>query len=84
MATIARTTRASMLEDISYFKLGSLMLSYNFDGNWMKKAHISSLGLSFSVSNLFIITDYDGIDPETPGAVYPIPRTYSMGVSVGF
>ena len=34
--------------------------------------------------NLFIITDYDGIDPETPGAVYPIPRTYSMGVSVGF
>lgn len=84
MVTTSVITRASMLENISYFKLGSLMLSYNFDGNWMKKAHISSLGLSFSVSNLFIITDYDGIDPETPGAVYPIPRTYSMGVSVGF
>ena len=39
---------------------------------------------TFTVNNLLTITNYSGIDPETPGAVYPIPRTYTMGVSVGF
>lgn len=77
-------TKASMLEDVSYFKLGSLMIGYNFTGKWMQKAHINSLALSFSMSNLFTITNYSGIDPETPGAVYPTPRTFSMGLSVGF
>lgn len=77
-------TKASMLEDVSYFKLGSLLVGYNFTGSWMQKAHINSLALSFSVSNIFTITNYSGIDPETPGAVYPTPRTFSMGLSVGF
>ena len=84
MVTGSNITRASMMEDVSYFKLGSLLLSYNFGGNWMKRTPITSLTVSFSMSNLFTITDYSGIDPETPGAVYPTPRTYSMGVSVGF
>lgn len=76
--------KASMLENVSYFKLGSIMLGYNFVGKWMQKVHINSLALSFSMSNLFTITNYSGIDPETPGAVYPTPRTFSMGLSVGF
>lgn len=84
MITDNSITRASMLENVSYFKLGSILLSYNIEGEWMKRAHISSLGLSFSVSNVFTITNYSGIDPETPGAVYPTPRTFAMGVSVGF
>lgn len=85
MITSENITRASMLEKISYFKLNSLTLAYNFDhGLWMKKAGISSLGLSFNMTNLFTITDYKGIDPETPGTVYPAPRTFSFGMSVGF
>ena len=99
MVTTSVITRASMLENISYFKLGSLMLSYNFDGNWMKKAHISSLGLSFSVSNLFIITasDYLGYDPDNSTRLgdnnwganrqffsYPRPRTFTLGVNLTF
>lgn len=77
-------TRASMLENVSYFKLNSLMLSYNFAGEWLKRSFVRSLALSFSMNNLFTITNYSGIDPETPGAVYPSPRTFSLGVSVGF
>lgn len=84
MVTSESITRASMLENVSYFKLGSILLSYNFTGNWMKRAHVSSLALTFGVSNVFTITNYSGIDPETPGAVYPTPRTFSMGLSVGF
>lgn len=84
MVTNSAITRASMMENVSYFKLSSIMLTYNFDGKWMKRTPISSLSLSFTMSNLFTITDYSGIDPETPGAVYPTPRTFSMGLSVGF
>ena len=84
MVTSEYITRASMLEDVSYFKLNSLMINYNFEGKWMKRTPISSLSVSFTVNNLLTITNYSGIDPETPGAVYPIPRTYTVGVSVGF
>lgn len=84
MVTSESITRASMMEKVSYFKLSSLLLSYQFEGEWLRRARISSLGLSFGVNNLFTITDYSGIDPETPGAVYPTPRTFSMGLSVGF
>ena len=84
MITSRHITRASMMENVSYFKLNSLMVNYNFGGKWMKRTPISSLSVSFTVNNLLTITNYSGIDPETPGAVYPIPRTYTMGVSVGF
>lgn len=84
MVTSESVTRASMMENVSYFKLGSILLSYSMDYPWLKKALINSIVLSAGVSNVFTITNYDGIDPETPGAVYPQPRTYSMGLSVTF
>ncbi len=84
MVSSSVITDASQLEDVSYFKFGSLMLGYNFSKESLRKLRISSLGFSFSASNLLIITNYSGIDPETPGAVYPSPRTFSVGMSVGF
>ena len=84
MVTSDNITRASMMENVSYFKLGSIMLTYSMDYAWLKRAFINSIMLSGGVSNVFTITNYDGIDPETPGAVYPQPRTYSMGLSVNF
>ena len=84
MITSSLITRASMLENVSYFKLGSLMLSYYMDGQWIKRSFLNSVTLSASASNIFTITNYKGIDPETPGAVYPLARSYSFGVSVNF
>ena len=77
-------TQASMLEDVSYFKLGSASVSYSFDKKVISPLMLSSLAVSFTMNNLFTITDYSGIDPETPGAVYPMARTSTFGVSVGF
>lgn len=77
-------TQASMLEDVSYFKLGSASVSYSFDKKVISPLMLSSLAVSFTMNNLFTITDYSGIDPETPGAVYPLARTFTFGVSVGF
>ncbi len=76
-------TRASMFESASYFKVGSASLSYAFPNKITKFLGISSLTTSFTVNNLLILTDYSGLDPETPGAVYPIGRSYMFGLSLG-
>lgn len=84
MTTSEKITRASMMQDVSYFKLGSIMLSYMLETKWLRKAHIQNVSFTAGMSNIFTITSYTGIDPETPGAVYPQPRTYSFGLSVTF
>lgn len=82
--TTSTITDATMLKNISYLRVGSLTLSYNFPSDLIKRSKLQSLGCSFSVTNLFTLTNYDGIDPESAGAVYPITRSVSFGINVGF
>ncbi len=82
--TASTITQASMLANVSYLRIGSLMFSYSLAGQYLKKLHLESLGLSLSMSNLLTITNYKGIDPETPGAVYPLTRSVSFGINIGF
>lgn len=84
MVSSSFITRASRMQDISYLKLSSLMLSYTLDGKWLRKAHINSIAVNATMSNLYTFTNYKGLDPETPGAVYPQARTYSFGASISF
>ena len=63
----------------------NLYLNYSFpDAQWMRKARITSFGLTASVSNVCIFSNYSGIDPETPGAVYPQARNFTLGLNIGF
>ena len=80
-ATITNCTR---LEDVSYLKIGSISLIYDFPDAWARRLHLSSLSVSFTVNNIYTFTNYSGIDPETPGAVYPQSRAFSFGLSLGF
>ncbi len=84
MVSSSVITNASMMQSVSYFKLGSISLGYSLKESWIKKFWLSSLSLSVTMNNIFILTNYKGLDPETPGAVYPMARTYSMGISIGF
>lgn len=52
MITSSQITRASMLEKVSYFKLGSLLLGYNFENEWLK-GHISVHWHYHSVSAIY-------------------------------
>jgi len=40
------------------------------------------------VSNVFVITDYDGLDPEVAGGIdnnfYPRARTFLFGIDLNF
>ena len=74
-------------KDASYFRCKSMMVSYNFDMPWMKKVGIRQLQLSLSAYNLFTITGYKWGDPENRASSspdYPLTRTYTAGLKVGF
>lgn len=53
------------LKDGAYLRLNNLTLGYNFNTKKMGfEKWISTLRLSVTGQNLFVITDYDGYDPE--------------------
>ena len=73
-----------LLEDVSYLKFSSISLTYSFPERWTKAMKIGGLSASFLMNNLFTITNYSGIDPETSGAVYPPSRSFTFSLSLSF
>lgn len=70
-------------DDASYFKLSSVSVSYAVPDKWIRHIGISSLGVSFTANNLLMITGFKGLNPETPGAVYPTGKSYNFGINIG-
>ena len=72
------------LENASFIRCENIVLTYNFN-NLIKNAR---LRVSGSVNNAFIITKYDGQDPENFNAIdnnfYPRPRTFVLGLNLDF
>jgi TonB-linked SusC/RagA family outer membrane protein len=53
---------------VFYIALKNARLSYSLQKNWTKKLGISSLSFNISATNLFYITNYKGVNPESPTA----------------
>ncbi len=80
------------VEDASFLKLDYLSLGYNFNTDGLK--WFSNLKIYFASNNVFTITGYSGIDPETrvDGTsfgidyfnVYPKTRTFTFGINATF
>jgi len=72
------------VENASFLKMDNIQLSYNFG----KITKWCSLNVSAMVQNVFTITNYTGVDPETSGGidmtVYPRPRIYSLTIGLDF
>lgn len=56
------------VEDGSFLRLKNLVIGYTFPKRVLQKAGISNLRLYVQGENLFTITGYDGLDPETTNA----------------
>lgn len=73
------------IQDASFFRLDNLSVGYLFPGIINGKAN---LRVSGTVTNAFVISQYDGIDPEISGGIdnrlYPRPRTYVLGINLQF
>ncbi|GAA0892376.1 SusC/RagA family TonB-linked outer membrane protein [Fulvivirga kasyanovii] len=53
------------IEDGSWIRMRDISLSYNLPSSTLSKLPFSAVSIGFTARNLFLITDYTGIDPET-------------------
>jgi TonB-linked SusC/RagA family outer membrane protein len=68
------------LSNANYIRLQNLSLSYDLPISWAKSIGMQSCKLYARGQNLFLITKYDGIDPETPGlGVMPPQKIFTIG-----
>ena len=71
------------VRNASFLRVDHLTFGYNFNevlGDFLR--------LSFTIQNPIVLSNYEGIDPETSNGidnnVYPRPRTFVFGVNVEF
>ncbi len=73
------------LENASFLRCDNITLGYTWENLLANKLRLRVYG---AVQNPFIITKYDGLDPEVQGGidnnVYPRSRTYSVGLVATF
>jgi TonB-linked SusC/RagA family outer membrane protein len=67
-----------VIEDGSWVRLREVSLTYRMPLSWFENLPISSMNAGISGRNLFLITPYTGIDPETnlSGAARSLGRDY--------
>ena len=81
------------LSKADYLRLSQVRLTYRFPDKWIQSKINGGLDLSVSASNLFTLTNYNGIDPEgnfrlsggatgtgTDYGTYPSIRTYNLSI----
>ena len=73
------------IENASFLKMDNITLGYTFSKIFNDKA---TLRLSTGMQNVFVITEYSGLDPEVFGGIdntiYPRPRTILFGANIKF
>lgn len=85
-----KNTRQSdrYIENGSYLRIKNITLGYTLPKSLMKKIQLTSARFYLSGQNIFTFTKYNGFDPEvgTNGIdnnVYPVTRTFTLGVNLG-
>ena len=82
----------SNIENISFLRLKQLVLGYTLPATWFKSKFIKSVNVYLSGENLFMLTNYSGLDPEVidpytgkdDGSQYPLNRKLTLGINVKF
>jgi TonB-linked SusC/RagA family outer membrane protein len=72
------------IEDGSYLKIKNLVVGYTVPQKMIDKLKIRSLRFYVQGQDLITITKYTGADPEGLGYPYPLPRTFTFGLNLGF
>lgn len=83
------------VESASYFRIRNITIGYNIPKKLIERVKIQSLRLYGGVQNAFTSTKYLGYNPEVSGyenaltggvdyGSYPLARTYTIGLNIGF
>lgn len=74
-------------KNVRYLKLRNLEIGYTIPKHILQKALISDLRVYVAGTNLFTLTNANGIDPETTegnGLAYPTTRVVNIGLNLKF
>lgn len=72
------------VQNASFLRMDNINFGYDF-GEVIGKG--TNLRATANVQNVFVVTKYEGIDPEVQGIdnnYYPRPRTFTIGLNLGF
>ncbi len=88
------------VQNASFVRLKNIKIGYSVPQSVLSKVKFHSLYFYLQATNLFTITGYDGIDPEVglqsyssdyrnldmgvDRGIYPLPRTFTIGMNVNF
>lgn len=82
-AYINQNRSDASFSNTSFIRLKNISLSYQFPKSVVDKLKLQNLQLYVQAQNLLIITDYEIMDPETPGNLPPI-RMVTGGINFSF
>ncbi|OWR14924.1 SusC/RagA family TonB-linked outer membrane protein [Chryseobacterium sp. VAUSW3] len=75
----------AFVEDASFLRMDNLSLGYNFGDIFGGSSNLKVYGMA---QNVFVVTDYSGVDPEIFGNIdngfYQRPKVYSLGLNFQF
>jgi iron complex outermembrane receptor protein len=75
------------MERADFLRMDFLSIGYDF-GKLKLFSEKIGLNATFVVNNVFVLTQYKGLDPEIGGGIdnniYPRPRIYSLNLSFDF
>ena len=82
----------SRIEKVNYLRLKTLSLGYNVPAKALKRSGLSGIRIFFTGENLFLWTNYSGLDPEVVSlgdgvdglSSYPLDRKFTLGLTVNF
>lgn len=73
------------VQNASFLKCDNITLGYSFNNLFGSKLNGRVYG---TVSNVFTVTDYEGVDPEVDGGIdnnmYPRPISALVGLTLNF
>jgi len=71
--------------DASYCRLKNISVSWQLPNKWIKLTNIDNIKVYTQAQNLFTISGYKGLDPESlSSTTLPPLRTFVFGLQVGF
>jgi len=74
------------IKNASFLKMDNVGLTYNL-GKLSTNGN-TTMRISANCQNVFVVSEYKGIDPESVTGIdynfYPRPRTFTLGLNVGF
>ena len=84
-------------ENMNYVRLKNLQIGYSIPTKLLKKISFERARIYLSAENVFTITPWKGVDPEKSisswnqqynrsdaNDLYPLVKTYSIGINVEF